>query len=312
MPSPRVDIAASGRGGSITYHEGDRQVGFSWEFAMPPAIALVFGTGAAGWDAAYPWAAGRQEEIYEFVAAEVIRQKVSDGSWEIDLEGGTIEIQRLGSAAAERQDAVPSPALEAFKASVLPVWREWGENEHYDLEALIRLSEEEIPEAVALLTSRDVTWREVDALALLDSPAADAALHDALRHHLRIDTRLAAAEVLKLKHSSFDLESVLARQIRALHRPDEGLERALRLGRDHDAPVIRQALLWASYNCTDCAPACAGLLLTLTGAAIEPFDTATQALLGRLGYHNSSNDRGSAFEELSRRVGMVLDTSVSV
>jgi hypothetical protein len=102
-------------------------------------------------------------------------------------------------------------------------------------------------------------------------------------------------------------EAGLAREIRRLSRPDDGLERAHRLAAAHPSDTIKQALLWSSYNATLCAPRCAALLLTMTGAASEPFGADITSMLGKLGKHTSDFDRDAAFAELSKRVGMVLD-----
>jgi len=87
-----VEITTSGRGGSITYREGAHTIGFDWEFAMDPALALIWGPQEADWDAACPWAPGRQKSIYEYVGAEVVRQKAPGGRFEYDLERGELTI----------------------------------------------------------------------------------------------------------------------------------------------------------------------------------------------------------------------------
>lgn len=98
MPEASVTITTEGRGGSIHYHEGDETVAFHWEFALPPALALIFGPPAAGWDRSRPWAAGRQAEIYEFVGREVVRRKAAGYTCDLDLERGIIEVhERRGS-----------------------------------------------------------------------------------------------------------------------------------------------------------------------------------------------------------------------
>jgi hypothetical protein len=198
-------------------------------------------------------------------------------------------------------------ALERFLASVVPVWKEWADGQRYDIAALARLRPTERAEAVAVLTGRDPGWREVEALATINTPAARAAIDAALQHHLSIDTRLAAAEARFAADPAFDLDGFLARQIRRLDRPANGLTRALRLAEGHGGAATRQALLWASYNATECAPACARLLLRLTGAATEPLDPALELVLGKLGLHTSSFDRTAAFEALCQCVGMTLD-----
>src|SRR5215813_8492461 len=87
-----VEITQSGRGGSITYREGGNAVGFEWEFGASPAIALIFGAAAEVWDRRYPWAAGRQAEIYDVVGAEAVRQQAEGAQFEVDLERGTVSI----------------------------------------------------------------------------------------------------------------------------------------------------------------------------------------------------------------------------
>src|SRR5215470_11768716 len=91
-PGATVEIATSGRGGSITYREGENTATFDWEFGASPAIALIFGATAEVWDRRYPWAAGRQAEIYDVVAAEAVRQQAEGARFEVDLESGTISV----------------------------------------------------------------------------------------------------------------------------------------------------------------------------------------------------------------------------
>jgi hypothetical protein len=107
-----------------------------------------------------------------------------------------------------------------------------------------------------------------------------------------------------------DLDGLLAREIRNLHRAKDGLARALRLAERHPSETVKQALLWASYNATECAPHCAGLLLTLAGAGKPPFPEPLTQLLRKLDLHNSSFDRKVAFDDLCRLVGMELDHGV--
>lgn len=237
-----VEITQTGPGGAILYQEDRFSVHFSWEFASPPALALIFGPPARSWEGA------RQAEIYDFVAAEIVRQQAPGRAYEIDLEAGVITI--LECAAGPERSPVP-----------------------------------------------------VQPAAVDDSSELDRALD----HHLSIDTRLSAAEVMHRQGRLADLDQVVARELRCLSRPQDGMARALRLAAEYPGERIRQALLWASWNCTDCAPHCAALLLTLTGAAQEPFDDAVQAMLARLGLHNSAYDRQAAFAALCQLVRMELD-----
>src|SRR5262249_15764380 len=104
-----------------------------------------------------------------------------------------------------------------------------------------------------------------------------------------------------------DLDSILAREIRNLSRAKDGLQRALRLAERHPSETVRQALLWASYNATECAPRCAGLLLRLAGPGKAPFPQPLTPLPPKLDLPKSEFDRKAAFDELCRRVGMRLD-----
>ncbi|MFB3920709.1 MAG: hypothetical protein ACE145_03260 [Terriglobia bacterium] len=315
---PSVEIEQSGRGGSIYYHEGKETIIFGWEFALSPALALIFGPTAQVWASAHPWAAMRQAEIYETVGEEVVRQKAPGCAFKVNLDEGVIEIlteqPKKPARRARAKKGVTAPvapkhseAFEQFLASVVPIWEHWRDDQTYDVAAIAKMKSDERQEAFSLLTSRDVTWREVEALAAIDTPEARAAVDRALEDHLSIDTRLAAAEVMHRDGRLPDMDGFLARQIRQLYQPRNGLERTLRLAAQHPSETVKQALLWASYNQTECAPSCARLLLDLTGAAKEPFDAATEQMLEKLGLHNSYFDRQAAFEELCRRVGMKFD-----
>ena len=241
-PTPVVDIEISGRGGGMTYRESDHTVSFSWEFGMAPEIVLIWGPKRAGWDSQYPWAAGRQAAIFDFVGAEVVRQKVPDGAFESDLDQGFLTI----------------------------------------------------------LDERGARARGLH----VDKSAAAA---EELRRHTSVDARVAAAEATG---DSATIEAALAREIRRLYQPGDGLDRALRLAAAHPTEVIRQALLWASYNATECAPRCAETLMMLTNTLPAPPTPDVQSMLSRLGRHTSDVDRRAAFEDLSRRVGMTLDYSL--
>jgi hypothetical protein len=91
MSEKEVTISQKFRGGSIFYREGDKEVPFEWEFGGS-VVALIWGTKGQDWDRCHPWAAGRQPEVYDFVAKEVIRQKAPTSNFEIDLTAGMITV----------------------------------------------------------------------------------------------------------------------------------------------------------------------------------------------------------------------------
>lgn len=262
---PSVEINTSGRGGSIYFREGINTASFSWEFAMSPALALIFGTPQQHWAAQYPWAGERQVEIYDFVAREAARQKAKGSAYEIDLELGIITIFNGNYSAAK-------PARGTYRN----VARDYGQKTEAGSPA---------------------------------TPTAHERLEEQLHDHLSTDIRLQAAEMLHAqgKMAEAELAEFLAKQIRSLYLPTNGLGRALALSELHDGETVRQALLWASYNATECAPHCATLLLKLTNSAQEPFSDANRDMLNKLGRHNSSFDRQAAFDRLCALTKMNLD-----
>jgi hypothetical protein len=321
MPDPSVEITQSGRGGSIYYHEGTRTISFDWEFAASPALVLINGPSAAVWGQMHVWAAGRQSEIYSLVGEEVIRQKAPGYRFDSDIENGSITIYPKhtgpGPALMEAQRTKKSPrdkrtkAYKRFMASVPKGFEGWGDEQCYDVAALPQMTAAERKEIFALLQGRDPTWREVEAFAAIPTADAREAIQAALTHHLSIDARLAAADALDRQGSMENVESFLARQIRLLNNPREGLRRALAMAERHPTATIKQALLWASYNQTECAPHCARLLIKLTGAAREPLGKELEEMLTNLGLHNSYFTRQAAFEKLCKLVGIEFDPSAA-
>ena len=115
---PQVEIVTSGRGGSIVYREGSHTVDFSWEFAMPPALTLLFGPSAGQWAHAMSWAAGRRAEIFDTVGKEVVRQQAPSGEFIVDLDTGIIQINRRRHSATEPTETKVSAATPAMPATV--------------------------------------------------------------------------------------------------------------------------------------------------------------------------------------------------
>ena len=91
-PDVEVKIIDQFRGGIIHYREDDKTVMFEWEFGGS-VTALIWGAKARDWDTQYPWAVGRQAEIYEVVAKEAIRHQSPASTFETDLTSGTITIR---------------------------------------------------------------------------------------------------------------------------------------------------------------------------------------------------------------------------
>ena len=201
-------------------------------------------------------------------------------------------------------------AFDRFVLSTSLDYERWHDGEGYDLAALAEMEPWEREEVVDMMTGRDVTWREVDVLAAIDLPQAAAAIEEASHHHLSIDTRLAASRVLHDRGTlPVAIDEVIARELRALSQIPNGSVRALLLAEEFPTDRVKQALLWASWNQTECAMHCAALLCYLVGVAKEPFDWDLRPLFLRLGEHESYFTRKAAFDELCALVKMELDTT---
>lgn len=283
---PQVEISNGGRAGSVTYREGGHSVSLDWEFALSPALAIISGPSSRNWDRRCPWAAGRQAEIFEHVASEVVRQKASGCGYEIDLASGVITVLERTAAAGGTGR---------------------GRKRTATLDSVSELDPTELEELIDLIIAEGMSGPTVDALAQIDHPRAQAVVDEACRHQVSIDVRLAAAEAQHARGRLADLEAVLVRELRLLDRPTDGLARALRLAEADPTPRVRQALLWASWNQTDCAAECARLLLRLTHGSEAV--AASSAVLANLGLHHSYFERKAAFDALCETLGMTLDPS---
>src|SRR5262249_41352729 len=115
----------------------------------------------------------------------------------------------------------------------------------------------------------------------------------------------AAAEALHARGTVPDLGPVITRELRMLNRRSDGLARALRLAAAHPTPAVKQALLWASWNQTECSLDCARLLVDIAGG--KEAVAAMGPRLEGLGFHRSFFERKAAFEALCETVGMTLD-----
>ena len=91
----------------MVYREAAGVIACPWEFAGGDAVAAVRVGTAAEWVRAYPWAAGRREEIVGRIAAEVIRQRAPSCRARLDESSGWLSIV-MGDG--PRQAPPPRPA----------------------------------------------------------------------------------------------------------------------------------------------------------------------------------------------------------
>lgn len=221
-----------------------------------------------------------------------------------------IALRTHTSTAPAPRNTEHTEAYQRFIRSTRLGYEQWHDGEGYDVAAIGEMTDWELPHIADLMTAREVTWREIEVLDALDVPAAREALLAASRDRLNLGTRLYAAEALHQKGQlAKPMDEVVAAEIRNLHTISNGCVKALLLAEQYPSEAVRQALLWASYNATECSMHCAALLCFLRGVAKESFDWALRPLFLRLDLHNSSLERDAAFRELCALVKMELDTS---
>ena len=79
----RVAYFQDGRGGTIKYSDRDITISFGWEFAGGNGLVIIFITETAYWEASTKTPLSERDEILEFVALSVIRDKAPGCIYEI-------------------------------------------------------------------------------------------------------------------------------------------------------------------------------------------------------------------------------------
>lgn len=167
-------------------------------------------------------------------------------------------------------------ARQRFLAS-MPMDRErWHDGTGYDLDALLALSPDERAAMERRMTPPS-DWRDVEALALLDTPSARGTLTVALQSP-SIALRLA---VLRHAPALADDDTRTAILLRALREtaPFGGLTQALDLIEEHHPPAVVRALFTGLLEAPgDVACHCAELLAVIHGAIASRYDFALRPL----------------------------------
>lgn len=199
-----------------------------------------------------------------------------------------------------------SPPYQRFIKSMAIDYEKWHDGEGYDLAALAELQGAERAEIERTLLGRaDNDWRDLEALAQLDTPAGWRAIERVARG--AGDNAVHAARLLAEKspgHGEEVLELQLLQSMRTL-KPDAPVAPIIDEAACHPTDAIKKALLDAaafSSNSTFRVHA-AALLLYLAGQTKEPFDWAERPFFLRFG-SKLPRDVGEAHQELRRRLGL--------
>lgn len=141
-----------------------------------------------------------------------------------------------------RVQTVKSP-VDRFKESMAIDYAKWREGEGYDLESMREMSQIELTEVEALLMDRlkrDGDWRDVEALAAIDTETAKAAVLSAQKH-----------QITNVRNYAVRLGPITeADVVRALEsaKSMDGLDASLRMAEDCNTTLVRRAVLDMARN----------------------------------------------------------------
>jgi hypothetical protein len=182
-------------------------------------------------------------------------------------------------------------------------YEKWYDGIGYDLHAIREASPDERKAIEALVVERGITgWRDVEALAALETTGARAALERAKRsgdHEVAMAVARYAPEVLAGDERTRMIVKAL-RQTKFY----SGLSAALDQAEVHHPPAVIEALLHGTLEREgDVAVHFAALLMFLRGKASEPFDMAQRPFF--LTFNTPDRvGREEAFRELCKLIGL--------
>jgi hypothetical protein len=204
---------------------------------------------------------------------------------------------------AEYVEPRPGDPAQRFIASMKMTFEMWHDGDGYDLDALDQIPADQIKEVQAtLLNHRPVDWRDIEALARIDSPEAKAAVVAALKHS---DPKVRREALLHAPQESDpeDREKLL---LRALQSDDVfgGLSEAIDEAEEFHPPAVVEALLKGALDRTGrTAVLFAGLLYFIHGKSKSAFDWDHRPFFLRF----DTSDRGErkvVFRELCETIGV--------
>jgi hypothetical protein len=197
----------------------------------------------------------------------------------------------------------PNTALGRFERSMVMNYEKWHDGIGYDLDALREATPMEKKMIETMLIHRGTKdWRDVEALAELDTLRAHKALHEAMEDP-NPEIRLAVVRhAPKLVPESKRTASLVkALQTRALN---SGLSQALDEAAEfHPKEVVDALLRGALKSDGEAAVNIAGLLMYIHGKADDPFDWDQRPFFLRFNTENRE-ERKAAFLELCEKIGV--------
>ena len=196
----------------------------------------------------------------------------------------------------------PPTLVDQFRVSMVINYEKWHDGIGYDLNLLARMEtgERRILEAELIQRlRRGGDWRDLEALAAIDTPASRAAI-DAARFLSDPEVRAYAIEQA-LEAKELPAELIESNVIRVIEQAASmsTLTRALSLAESCPTTAVRRAILdRARTGDSTTRVHMAGLLFYLCGKSEEPFDWNHRPFFLRFGDHNDDSDFRAAWREL--------------
>jgi hypothetical protein len=209
----------------------------------------------------------------------------------------------MPSAEVQAAKAGLKDPVQRFVASMTMTYDMWHDGVGYDLQTLAAATPKERAEIERVLISRRPRdWRDVEALAQIDSPAARAAVEAALKDP-DPQVRREAMRYASDKVDPADRERRLLALIPTA-APFGGLTEALDDIEEFHPPSVIDAMLRATLRGDgEAAVHFAAMLFYLHGKAAEPFDWSHRPFFLRFNTTDRA-ERCAAFEELCRVIGV--------
>ncbi len=231
------------------------------------------------------------------------RQRAADAALQAEAEREAKQLRNRRAAApvaAAPQTTPRSPLVERFRESMEMNYERWHDGTGYALDLLQSATPDERAQIEALLISGGVKdWRDVEALAALDSPRTRAVLRRAFE---RADDRLKVA-LISDAPELFNEDERTAALVSALENAEAhgGLTQALLLAESfHPSRVIDALLRGVLARDGGTAGHFAAMLLFLHGEASSSYDMKQRPFFLKF----QDGDRRVLFRELCERIGV--------
>lgn len=205
-----------------------------------------------------------------------------------------------GPAAPRRE---PVTALERFEASMVIDYEKWHEGIGYDIDIIKQATAEELVEIEDLLVRRGISdWRDVEALAAVNSPRAKVLLRKALQSS-KAEVSTAVARHAPDLVSDTERTEMLVNALQGA-RAYEGLSQTLLQVEEFHPPEVVNALLRGVLERDgETAVHYAAMLMFIHGKAESSFDWELRPFFLQFNTDDRA-EREKYYRELCEKIGV--------